>query len=215
MQHFNENIIRSILGDYYVDYTISNIDKGDPMAIYKDSPPFLMFVRIFVNNFRVMLMTVALGVLPILGVLIIFSANGFMLGSFMYFFVQKGLFWESFRSVFIHGTVEIISITIAGAASLIISHSILFPGTYPRLTSFTRGVKDAMKVCAGLVPFILLAAIVESYVTRYTGMPDWLAIAIIFSSLALMVYYYIIYPIQLDAKFNKEDQSPILEIKDL
>jgi len=35
MQHYNIDIIRSILGDRYVDFTISNIDKGDPMAIYK------------------------------------------------------------------------------------------------------------------------------------------------------------------------------------
>jgi len=215
LQHFDPKMVRIILGDFYVDMTLDNIDKGDPMAVYKDMAPFTMFIYIFTNNFLVMLRCIAFGIFPILGTLYIVANNGVMVGAFLYFFIQQGLFWESFRTVFIHGTVELISIAIAGAGSFIIGTSILFPGTYTRIHSFTNGVKDAIKVCVGLVPFILIAAIAESYVTRYTGMPDWLAIFIILGSLLLMIFYYVIYPIQVDARFNRNEKSPILEVKDI
>ncbi len=50
------------------------------------------------------------------------------------------------------------------------------------------------------VPFFIVAGFLEGFVTRHTEMPDWLAILIIASSLTLIIYYYIIYPIQLNKK---------------
>jgi len=43
----------------------------------------------------------------------------------------------------------------------------------------------------------------EGFVTRHTEMPDWLAIVIIMCSLALILFYYVIYPRQL----NKQKQD--------
>jgi uncharacterized membrane protein SpoIIM required for sporulation len=54
------------------------------------------------------------------------------------------------------------------------------------------------------IPFFVIAGFLEGFVTRHTEMPDWLAVFIITSSLALIVFYYVIYPIQLHTK----KQSP-------
>jgi len=50
------------------------------------------------------------------------------------------------------------------------------------------------------VPFFIIAGFLEGFVTRHTEMPDWLAIFIIFGSLALIIFYYVIYPYQLHKK---------------
>jgi len=47
------------------------------------------------------------------------------------------------------------------------------------------------------IPFFIVAGFLEGFVTRQTQMPDWLAIFIIITSFAIVVYYYIIYPIRL------------------
>jgi len=47
------------------------------------------------------------------------------------------------------------------------------------------------------VPFFIIAGFLEGFVTRHTEMPDWLAIVIITGSLALIIFYYVMYPYQL------------------
>lgn len=192
--------VRSILGDAYVNMTLDNIDKGDPMRVYKEMQEMNMFLGITINNIRVGLMAYVLGIFLGLGTLYVLMQNAIMLGAFQYFFYDKGLLWESVRTIWIHGTIEISVIIVAGCAGLVVGKSILFPGTYTRLQSFINGIKDGLKIIISTVPFFIIAGFLEGFVTRQTQMPDWLAISIISTSLALIVYYYIIYPIQLHKK---------------
>ena len=191
------DFVRLILGDAYVNMTLSNIHEGDPMAVYKQMGEMDMFLGITINNIRVALMAFVFGIFLSLGTLYILMQNAIMLGSFQFFFYEKGLLWESARTIWIHGTIEISVIIIAGCAGLVLGNSILFPGTYTRLQSFVRGAKDGLKIMLSTVPFFIIAGFLEGFVTRQTQMPDWLAIIIIGSSLFLIIFYYIIYPIKL------------------
>lgn len=159
-----------------------------------------MFLGITVNNIRVALMAYTFGVLAGLGTAFVLMQNAIMLGSFQYFFYQQGLLWESARTIWIHGTIEISVIVIAGCAGLVVGKSILFPGTYTRLTSFTRGVKEGLKIVLSTIPFFIIAGFLEGFVTRLTGMPDWLAILIISASLLIILFYYVYYPFLLNNK---------------
>ncbi len=191
------NFVRLILGDGYVNMTLENIENGDPMAVYKKMKQSTMFIGITINNIKVALYAFLFGIFLGLGTMFIMMRNAVMLGSFQYFFFQNDLGWESVRTIWIHGTIEISVIIIAGCAGLVLGNSILFPGTYSRLQSFIIGVKDGLKIMLSTVPFFIIAGFLESYVTRHTEMPDWLAIIIIGSSLALILWYYIFYPIKL------------------
>jgi len=188
------DFVRSILGDGYVNMTLENIEKDDPMAVYKQMGEFNMFLGITINNIRVALMAFAYGILLGIGTLYIMMRNGIMLGSFQYFFHEKDMLWESVRTIWIHGTIEISVIIIAGCAGLVLANGLLFPGTYTRLESFKRGVKNGLKIMLATVPFFILAGFLEGFVTRHTEMPDALAIIIILGSLALILYYFVIYP---------------------
>lgn len=194
------DFVRSILGDGYVNMTLENIENDDPMAVYKQQGEFNMFLGITINNITVALMAFAYGILLGIGTLYIMLQNGIMLGSFQYFFYDKGVLWESVRTIWIHGAIEISVIIIAGCAGLVLANGILFPGTYTRLESFKRGVVNGLKIMLSTVPFFIIAGFLEGFVTRHTEMPDWLAVLIILSSFALILFYYVIYPYQLHKK---------------
>lgn len=196
------NFIRLILGDTYVNMTLENIEKGDPMAVYKDADEAKMFIAITLNNIKVAMYAFILGILFSVGTLYVMMQNGIMLGSFLYMFFEKGLLWESSRTIWIHGTIEISVIIIAGCAGLVLGNGLLFPKTYSRLDSFKRSIKAGLKIMVSTIPFFIVAGFLEGFVTRHTEMPDWLAIFIILISLIIIIFYYVIYPIQLTRKLQ-------------
>lgn len=201
------DFVRSILGDSYVNMTLANIEKGDPMAVYKQMGEFHMFLGITINNIKVALMAFVYGIFLGIGSLYIMLRNGIMLGSFQYFFYEQGLLWDSARTIWIHGTIEISVIIVAGCAGLVLGNGLLFPGTYTRLQSFTKGVKNGLKILVSTIPLFIVAGFLEGFVTRHTEMPDWLAIIIILGSLALIIFYYVIYPKKV---FIKHQQNNLI-----
>lgn len=199
------DFVRLILGDAYINMTLNNIEQGDPMAVYKKANSLDMFLGITINNVRVGLLSFAAGILLGIGTVYIAMQNAIMLGSFQYFFYEKGLLWESVRTIWIHGTIEISVIIICIAAGMVLAKGIIFPGTYTRLKSFTMRAKDALKIVISTVPFFILAGFLEGFITRMTYMPDFIAILIIGGSLSLILYYYLFLPIQLNLKTKKNE----------
>ncbi len=192
--HYDETFPRVVLGDSYVDMTLENIENGDPMGVYKDHDSNSMFLFITLNNLRVAMYTFIAGLLFSLGTYYFLFVNGVMLGTFQYFFVTKQLLLESFLTIWIHGTIEISCIIIAGASGIVLGNSFLFPGTLPRKHSLVKGAKEALKIFIGIAPLIVIAGFLESFVTRYTEAPNILRASIIVGSLAFIVWYFIIYP---------------------
>jgi len=190
-------------GDEYVQQTKENIAKGDPFGVYKQGNEFSMFFNIAANNIYIELITFVSGIAFSIGSVYFLCRNAMMLGAFQYFFFSKGLGIQSILVIWIHGTLEISSIIIAGAAGLVLGNSILFPKTYRRIDSLKRGAKDGMKMAVGIVPLFLIAAFFEGFVTRHTGMPAWLSVTILASSLSFMIWYVVIYPNKLYKKLNK------------
>lgn len=203
----DETFVRLILGDTYVNMTLKNIAKGDPMAVYKSAGQTEMFLAITFNNIRVALLTFVAGVLFSFGTVWVLFRNGVMLGAFQFFFYQQDLLAPSMLTIWIHGTLEISAIIIAGAAGMVMGNSLLFPGTWSRLESFKRGARRGLKMVLGLVPVFVAAGFLEGFVTRHTEMPVWLSIGIITCSAAFVLYYFVIFPLKLRTSFaNGKDQ---------
>ena len=199
---YDQNFVRLILGEAYVNMTNANIAKGDPFGVYKQENEFSMFFTIALNNIFVSFQCFISGVFFSLGTVYALVKNGLMLGSFEYYFFGKGLGLQSILVIFIHGTLEISALIIAGGAGLVLGNSILFPKTYTRMESFKRGAKDGTKLVIGLVPIFIIAAFFEGFVTRHTEMPLWLSLSILFLSLLFIVVYVIVYPNRLRKKIN-------------
>ncbi|MFT7588662.1 MAG: putative membrane protein SpoIIM required for sporulation [Limisphaerales bacterium] len=183
-----------ILGEEYVEMTEKNIADGDPMHVYKDSKPGPMFWAIFWNNLRVDLLTFFSGILMAVGSLFVILYNGIMVGSFQYFFMERGLLQESFLTIWQHGTLEMSAAVIAGAAGIAMGRGVAFPGTYSRMQAFRLSAKRGFKIMLLVVPMTLLAAIIESWITRYTEIPDLLRLLAIISWAAVVFVYVWWYP---------------------
>jgi len=155
----NEDFPRQILGDRYVDMTEDNIAAGDPMAVYKDERKLNMFFGITTRNIRVSFLAFVLGFLGSIGTVVVLLQNGIMLGSFQYFFYSKGLFWTSFLTIWIHGTIEISAIIIAGGAGIVIGNGLLFPKSYKRTTALQVSALRALRLILGALPLFVIAGL--------------------------------------------------------
>lgn len=201
--------VRLILGDDYVNKTLDNIDKGNPMGIYGSEDAIPMFFMITFNNIYVSFITVIMGLFTTIGTAYSIFKNGVMLGAFETFFWQKGLFAVSLRSILLHGVIELSAIIIAGGAGWIIGNAILFPGTYKRLDSLRIKGKDAIKIAFGLMPLFVIAGFIESFIARYTKMPAILSYAIIFTTAIFIIWYVIIFPFK---TYKKQSHGNIKRI---
>ena len=184
----------TILGEGYVAMTKANIEKGDPMAVYKGAHQVEMFLGITLNNLMVAFRTYVFGVFLSIGTVAILLYNGIMVGCFQFFFVEHGLLAESALTIWLHGTLEISSIILAGGAGLTLGSGLLFPGTYSRLQAFQITAIRSLKLMLGIAPILILAGLIESFLTRYTGVPDILRLFLILASAFFIIGYFVYYP---------------------
>ncbi len=190
----DQTFVRLILGDGYVNMTLENLRNGNPTGVYSNEDPVSMFLFIAFNNVRVSFMAFSLGVIASLGTVYLLVRNGVRLGSFFTLFYQHNLLQHSLMIVLLHGTLEVSAIIIAGAAGLRMGNSILFPGTFTRLDSFKKGALEGLKLVVGLIPIFLVAAYIESFITRHSAMPALGKLAIIGLSLLFIIFYFFVYP---------------------
>jgi uncharacterized membrane protein SpoIIM required for sporulation len=202
---YDPSFCRAILSSNYIDMTNENIAKGDPMAVYKSSGELETFLPIFVNNLRIDYITFFSGIFMAIGSLFIMVVNGVMVGVFQYFFISKGLFWESFLAIWTHGTLEISAIILSGGAGLTFGKGLLFPGTYSRFQAFKTSGMNGLKIIMAVTPVTLLAAFIEGFLTRHTDIPDPIRFLFILLSLSFVLIYFFWYPLVVAKKTSNYD----------
>ena len=215
------DFVKGVMGEEYVVMTEENIANGDPFGVYKNTSEggyFSSFIYLFYHNVRIDFWMFISGLFFGVITLQLLFSNSVMLGCFQYMFFAKGLGMKSVLVIWIHGTLEISAMIISATAGFIIAKGILFPGSYHRLTSFKRGLKDAMKIMIIFVPMTLCAAFLESYVTHLMsesfdkdgkgGMPVWGSISILAASFGFIAWYFVIYPILVERKLKRLSPVP-------
>jgi uncharacterized membrane protein SpoIIM required for sporulation len=208
----DETFVRGVLGDEYVNMTEQNIKKGDPFGVYKNENELTMFLWIAYHNIEIAVLCFMGGLLLGVGSLWFMMKNGVMLGAFQYYFFTKGLGIKSILVIWLHGTLEIFSIVIAGSAGLIMASGLLFPGTRKRIDALKRTTRDGVKVIVSLVPLFITAAFIEGFVTRHTAMPIAASVSILLLSLAFIISYFIVYPIQLQRRgFTLDEKGRVIK----
>lgn len=191
---YDNDFVRLIMGDSYVNMTIENIKKGNPAAVYQSGSEWGGALAITINNVKVAFYAFIFGLFASVGTGYILLSNGIMVGSFHYMFYQYGVLDEAMSAIWIHGTIELSVIVIAGGCGIALGNSILFPKTYTRLESFKRAAKQASKVLISTVPFFIVAGFLEGFVTRHYQVSIWLSLLIIVVSGIAIIYFYLIKP---------------------
>ena len=194
--HFDPDFTRLILGDHYVNETLVNIKNGDPAAIYKSGSQSGSTLAITINNIRVAFLAFAMGIFFSIGTGYILFSNGIMLGAFHYLFSKEGVLGKAMTAIWMHGTIEIAVIIIAGACGLMLGNSFLFPKTLSRRKSLVTKAKEAVMILLSTVPMFMIAGFIEGYITRLYDVNIFLSLTVILLSLMFIVWYYILYPIQ-------------------
>jgi uncharacterized membrane protein SpoIIM required for sporulation len=101
---------------------------------------------------------------------------------------------EAMSAIWIHGTIELSVIVIAGGCGIAMGNAILFPKSFTRLESFKRATKQAAKVLISTVPFFIVAGTLEGFVTRHYQVSIWLCLTIITVSAMAIIYFYMVKP---------------------
>jgi uncharacterized membrane protein SpoIIM required for sporulation len=198
----SEDVSRDMFGDNYVDQTKDNIKAGNPFGIYENGNSFLTWLGIMVNNIAVSLRMFASGIVFGIPCLYDLAKTGVMVGVFDELFASNGLGIDFWLVVFVHGTLEIAAIILAGAAGLIMGKSYLFPGTVKRVSSLKQGAKDGLKIIIGLLPVFALAAFFEGFITRLYNDISILTTIVFALSVVFVIWYFIVYPIRLGKKLS-------------
>jgi uncharacterized membrane protein SpoIIM required for sporulation len=194
---------KQILGEDYVNMTLENIKKGNAIAVYESGSTWGMAIVIIFNNLMVSAKMYISGFFFGIGSLFALLQNSIMIGSFQTFFKNQGVLQQSAQGIWVHGVFEIFSIVIVAMCGLIMGSAILFPKTYSRLDSLKKGFADSFKIYISTYPFIIIAGVLESFITRHAlTMPFWLDLSIIFGTFAIIVFYFVIYPFIINNKHN-------------
>lgn len=128
-------------------------------------------MQILANNFAVSIFAVCLGVLFGLGTFYIIGMNGLMIGAIFAFTHQNGMAGRLFEFVVAHRMVELSVICIAGAIGASIGDSLIRPTHPTRCESFQRrmqGLAPVLLLCALL---LVMAGIIEGYVSPNASFP--------------------------------------------
>lgn len=173
---FEEERLSQETGEYRGNFTFSKEESSRISG------------EIMTNNIRVTMLAFAGGVLA--GSLTVFLLiyNGIMLGTLCGVVDNHGFSGDFLTLILTHGVIELTMICIAGASGLMLGRAILFPGTRTRLDALQEDGRDALLVFAGTLPFILLAGLIEGFITPHTG--EGFRIIIIILTAALMVFYF-------------------------
>lgn len=143
---------------------------------------------ILTNNIAVSLAACATGMLAGLGPVYMMLFNGLLIavvGSACY---QGGLSLELWSFIAPHGVLELPAIFMAGGAGLLLGKGILFPGTLPRQESVAEAGRDAVRLLLGVIPLLVLAGVVEGFVSP-TSIAPGAKFAVGASLFVLLVFY--------------------------
>lgn len=120
---------------------------------------------IMTNNIAVCFMTFAMGVTAGLGTLYMIAFNGLLMGVVGADCGTHGMSLSLWSFVVGHGSLEIPAIFIAGAAGLRLGTGLLFPGHLTRRESLRLAGAEAVKLELGTVPLLIVAGIVEGFIS--------------------------------------------------
>lgn len=208
----DKGFAEAILGADYISETIENIKSGDPMGVYKDEAQISMFYRIAVNNLTVSLYVFLFGLFASYGALVLMVRNGVMLGVFIHFFYARNLGTDFNFTVWMHGTIEVLTLVVETVAGMLLGRGLIYPGTYSRSKAFTIWGRRGAMVFLSTIPFIITAAFIESFLTRHTELPYVFRGLLILLSLALMVVYFVWLPYK-RFRYTKDFEKDLPELR--
>ncbi|MGC2162965.1 MAG: stage II sporulation protein M [Silvibacterium sp.] len=121
--------------------------------------------QILTNNIGVSFMAFAGGISGGVFTLYLMFFNGVMIGVIATACSRAHMAVDLFSFIAAHGALELPSIFIAGGAGLRLAAGLLFPGVLSRRDSLALGAREAIRLLAGVVPLLVVAGILEAFLS--------------------------------------------------
>jgi uncharacterized membrane protein SpoIIM required for sporulation len=121
---------------------------------------------LFSHNTQIAILTFALGVFWAAPSFILTFYNGLILGAFFAMFHDKGLGWDLFAWLSIHGVTELSAICIACAGGARLGLAVLLPGDLTRAESLRRQGRPAVMLMILAALMLLVAGLVEGFLRQ-------------------------------------------------
>ncbi len=118
---------------------------------------------LFSHNTRIAIFVFGLGAFLCAPTVLLLFYNGLILGVFYALHIDRGLGWDLFGWLSIHGVTELSAICIAGAGGLKLGLAVLFPGQLTRRAALRAAGHDAVKLALIAAMMLVVAALLEGF----------------------------------------------------
>ncbi len=145
---------------------------------------------IMTHNLSVCFVAFAGGVVFGIGPLYSMFLNGLLLGVIGVACQQHGMSLDLWSFVAPHGSLELPSIILSGAAGFRLAHGVLFPGLYRWRDSVATSGVEAARLIGGIIPLLVIAGSLEGFFSP-SAAPVWLKFTVggmLFSLLLLWLF---------------------------
>ncbi len=133
--------------------------------------------HIMTNNLTVCFVTFAAGITFGLGTFYYLFFNGMLLGVVGAACHQYGMSLMLWSFVVGHGSLELPSIILSGAAGFRLGYAMLFPGALRWKDSVAQGGLEATRLVSGIIPLLVIAGCLEGFFSP-SHAPVWLKFAV-------------------------------------
>lgn len=156
--------------DASADYLRSTIygderHEGDGLAAFA--------AYLFSHNTGIAVLVFALGVFVSVPSFILTFYNGLILGAFFAMFAQRGLGYDVFAWLSIHGVTELAAISVACAGGARLGLAVLLPGARTRRDALRHQAHDAVKLAILAALMLVAAAFIEGFLRQLVQDPTW------------------------------------------
>lgn len=143
---------------------------------------------ILVNNVRVAVLALGLGLSAGLGTAYVLFWNGVLLGALTARFHAAGLGGPFWALILPHGWLELTAVVLAGGAGFVLGWAVVDPGPYTRREALGMRGREALSILLGTLPMWLIAAGIEGFVTPLAIPAAWKHAAGVGAGLAAWLY---------------------------
>jgi uncharacterized membrane protein SpoIIM required for sporulation/uncharacterized RDD family membrane protein YckC len=129
----------------------------------------LMASGIITNNVRVAIACFAGGIFLGVGSLVMVGFNGLAIGASAGHFANVGLLGYLLEFILGHGLLELFAIWVAGAAGFLLGRSVVAPGELQRSDALVLSGRRAVRMVGGAAVLLVVAGLIEGFVSAGTG----------------------------------------------
>lgn len=145
-------------------------------TLYDDAGGFLddlgaFAAFLFSHNTQIAIFIFALGIFLAAPSFLLTFYNGLLMGAFFAMFAQKGLGYDLFAWLSIHGVTELSAICIACAGGARLGLAVLLPGTQSRADALRLHGRDAVKLVLLAGVMLIVAALIEGFLRQLIQSP--------------------------------------------